>query len=152
MKKKCLKQGSTTFPLKSCIKCTNKDILTEQVSVKETIYCNRKTFPWQKQISVTEKKVYVTETSFCQTIISLSENNFFKETSFHHRKTFLSEFPSEKYILVTEKKVSVTEKSFFQRIYLAIYKIFCQRKKLPSQKQGKLYISRHSAFFFWRKM
>ena len=81
-----------------------------------------KNFPWQKQISLTEK-------TKC------------------HRNKFLSE---KKFLYNNNKKVPITETNFCLRFYKrdallaqtqklsAINKSFCQRKKLLSQKQVEM--------------
>ena len=100
--------------------------MTEQGLGAETRYCHR-------------KKVYFTETGFCQTKNSAREKKFLQDTSFHHRKKFLFKFSSEKHILVIEEgKVYVTKKVFVTEFVLPQTKVFCQRKRLPSQKQGSM--------------
>ena len=106
--------------------------LTEQVSVPETSYCNRKTFRERNKF-LSQKNVLRHRNKICETKVSVREQMSLKhkfsllETSFcpsiHQRNTFLSQkkkFLSQKKslchrIFQPQTKVSVREKSFRHR-------------------------------------
>ena len=99
--------------------------LMELVLVQEKDYCNRKTFCGRnKNLSQRNKKKYVIETNFCQTIISVTEKISLTKTSFHHKNKFLSEILSKNHIFVTKKEGQTVAKKRF----------VSQKKILPKTK------------------
>ena len=90
---------------------------------------------------MSQKKVYVTETSFCQKKLCQRKNypqkkNFITETSFGHKNKFFLSYPKRNTFL-SQKKVPFTEQSFCHRQQKSVReKIFRHRSKFLSQKNS----------------